>query len=393
MSRTSDQSLTTQFRGSTAPTPGFRRATPEPATSESTHNDRQPVPSSTEVESLGRGGSHHGTQGCPHSIAYRPDKVTATNRSPRHHATNGNPADLSLQPRGPANLRGTLNLSQTRTTVASHNMSRSTHIDRSACPGWPDAKGNPRHGNRQATKRFGCRCPDALEAERIYSKRHRHGLLTPRRIPSTGTVRRLQALAVMGHSLRVLSEPLGMTRESIYSLRAPRYSTILADKAKQIAELYDELHLTPATGPNVRRTQTNARKAGWAHPFAWDDNIDDPQAKPLQLLEGYYYKPSVNEEEVDMQILLSGHVRHPERFETPEDRWRWRNLLVRAVHTLAARGLSLEGIGVRLKISERQVVRLKKIDDDQLCRSTGFNKREHVETTPSTSTSEEAQVA
>ncbi len=401
MSRSPDTSLTTQFRGSTAPTPGFRRATPEPATSRPAHNDRQPVPSSTEVESLGRGGSHHGTQGCFHSIAYTPDKVSPPNRSSQQNATSGTAANsvtnLSRQPLGPANVRGTLNLRPTRTNVAPRNMARSTlveKIDRTACPARPSKRtGIPQHGTERAYLNWDCRCPDACESYRLYRKRLREGRAQPGMTSALGTARRLQALACLGYSAVNLAEKLNIPRSGVGYLRGQRYPTIVRSRARQVAQMYAELCWTPLAGLDAQRTKTYARKFGWAPPAAWDDNIDDAHAKPQHLLEDYG-EESVNEE-VELQLLLSGHAKHPEDYATPAARWRWRNLCIQAVDILTERGLPLPEIEDRLHLSERQILRFKKVlrerREPELAGPRGINNT--AGTTPSDTTPREAHVA
>jgi hypothetical protein len=98
-----------------------------------------------------------------------------------------------------------------------------------------------------------------------------------------GTARRLQALAVMGHSGPALAARLGVTATWVHYLRHRGAGCVSASLAAAVAVLYDELWDVP--GPS-RRTARLAARRRWAPPMAWDDNpgdphwIDDAAARP-----------------------------------------------------------------------------------------------------------------
>ncbi|WP_329521196.1 hypothetical protein [Spirillospora sp. NBC_01491] len=98
-----------------------------------------------------------------------------------------------------------------------------------------------------------------------------------RSIDSTGTRRRVQALAWMGWPAREVAARAGTTQATLQTLILPnrRISHALA---RRVAAVYDELCMTP--GPS-RIAAGKARAAGFAPPLAWpDDLIDAPTAAP-----------------------------------------------------------------------------------------------------------------
>lgn len=100
-------------------------------------------------------------------------------------------------------------------------------------------------------------------------------------IPSVGTMRRLQALAVMGYDLTYLAERLGMKFQQVSYLRLGRSKKVQIRTARKVAELFEELQMTP--GPSAE-TKRIAERNRWYPPLAWDEEtIDDPDAKPSEL--------------------------------------------------------------------------------------------------------------
>ncbi|WP_052692352.1 hypothetical protein [Gordonia sihwensis] len=97
-------------------------------------------------------------------------------------------------------------------------------------------------------------------------------------VDSVGTVRRLQALAVLGWSYGALAERLGTTRTALGPVVAGHTKHVKAQRARAVRDLYNELSMTFG---GSARTVTVARKNGWVAPLAWDDDtIDDPAALP-----------------------------------------------------------------------------------------------------------------
>lgn len=194
-----------------------------------------------------------------------------------------------------------------------------------------------------AYRSYGCRCPQAREAERIYRKRHRENRAPVRLVPCLGTTRRLRALAVAGYSLNMLADELGISRDRVYQLRSGRVPTIGASQARFIAERFDRL---PDLGDNAPdfRTREKALAAGWAPPMAWD-NVDDASELPKHQL------PDANGE-AELELLMAGLL-------PPEKSDHRSQLNDEAVRILDEKGVTAPQMAALLKISVRSVVRVR----------------------------------
>jgi len=155
------------------------------------------------------------------------------------------------------------------------------HLDRSACPG-------TRHGTYVAHTKYGCRCPDAREDLRLYTKRRKQGRAPVRRIDATGTIRRVKALWTIGHNSDTIAAAITnhgqyLSADSIRNIaRGRRWVTPATHAAIHYA--YDALSMTRGTS---LLTHLRATAAGYHPPLAWDDEtIDDPDAKPLGRRRG-----------------------------------------------------------------------------------------------------------
>lgn len=88
----------------------------------------------------------------------------------------------------------------------------------------------------------------------------------------TGTRRRLQALAVKGHTIRDVLRDLRCNSMLMSG------TSVEARNARRVAAVYDELWNVEGPSPVGA---TRARNRGWAGPGAWNDAaIDDPRAFP-----------------------------------------------------------------------------------------------------------------
>lgn len=143
-------------------------------------------------------------------------------------------------------------------------------IDRTGCTA-------DRHGDYVSFSKYGCRCADGREEYRLYRKRGREGRREPRRIPATGTTRRVQALIAMGHSQETLAYHLGWTRKQVNDHAYGRRQSVFTSTAKQIADLYTALANEPGTSKYAR---TVARRNGWLTCAAWEDI--DTDTEPIQ---------------------------------------------------------------------------------------------------------------
>lgn len=99
-------------------------------------------------------------------------------------------------------------------------------------------------------------------------------------VDALGSRRRLQALMVVGHSVRVAASASRITRDSAHDIALGRQTTVRADVAERIANAYTQLAFRPpASNKFTKRTRNLAAARGWHGPLAWDD-IDDPNEHP-----------------------------------------------------------------------------------------------------------------
>ena len=138
----------------------------------------------------------------------------------------------------------------------------------------PDCAGT-RHGDLDAYKHHGCRCP----GPRALNTRHNHlralGHVGHPLIDATGALRRRQALAVMGWGPRELAPMMGFDNEASVR-RSTDHPQIRKPTHDRWVRVYRELW--GLRGPNDR-ARTHAVRAGWPGPTAWV-NIDDPTEQP-----------------------------------------------------------------------------------------------------------------
>lgn len=99
----------------------------------------------------------------------------------------------------------------------------------------------------------------------------------PLTIDATGTRRRLQALARIGHPYQAIADELGVVRSCVQQWTSNRRVTRVT--AARVVELYEAWSMRP--GPSSK-SRARAEAAGWPPPLAWDDDsIDDPAARPV----------------------------------------------------------------------------------------------------------------
>jgi transcriptional regulator with XRE-family HTH domain len=105
------------------------------------------------------------------------------------------------------------------------------------------------------------------------------------RVDATGTIRRLHALAILGHNWTVVGARTGMTPDRLSFIARGKTDVVRPEEAQRIAAAYRDLSTTPGA---MKQIVTSARNKGWHGPLAWDD-IDDPNCKPE---EAKPYKPA-----------------------------------------------------------------------------------------------------
>lgn len=96
------------------------------------------------------------------------------------------------------------------------------------------------------------------------------------RVDPTGTIRRIQALACIGHPIAWTAEQAGYTPSYLFNIMAGRVPTIPREVAGRIALVYRQNSSRP--GPS-RYARNSALRNNWDGPAAWDD-IDDPDEQP-----------------------------------------------------------------------------------------------------------------
>lgn len=123
-------------------------------------------------------------------------------------------------------------------------------------------------------------CPDCQTAGRTrYRTIHRakaYGIHQPSLVCPIGAARRLQGLACEGHEASALAARMGVTCGLVMRWRAPAVGSITRRRHNDIADLAEQLAVTP--GPS-RLARTIAHRNGWVPVSAWDD-IDDPDETP-----------------------------------------------------------------------------------------------------------------
>ncbi|WP_306317298.1 MULTISPECIES: hypothetical protein [unclassified Streptomyces] len=95
-------------------------------------------------------------------------------------------------------------------------------------------------------------------------------------IDSTGTVRRIRALMVLGHTTQTISTHTRIGDDKLQRIAAGWFPRVSEQDARTIARAYRTLIATPGRSA---RTRAHARNKGWHGPLAWDA-IDDPTAQP-----------------------------------------------------------------------------------------------------------------
>lgn len=124
---------------------------------------------------------------------------------------------------------------------------------------------------------------------------------------STGTMRRVQALAALGHTFASIAAEAGLRRGNTLSDIVRGQQSVRRTTAEQVAAAYERMSMTH--GPSFR-TRAYARAQGWAVPLAWDDEtIDDPTATPV----GMHKKGQRGQLDLDEWFRLVRYGEHPER--------------------------------------------------------------------------------
>lgn len=158
-----------------------------------------------------------------------------------------------------------------------------------------------------------------VKSLRLHQERYGTGIS----IPTYRALRRLQALATIGWSRKVIAARLGIKHQSLYKLNEDT-SYVTQARFAQIDQVYRELSMrvppqaTKADRVRVAMTKAAAARNGWAPPLAWDD-IDDPNEVPNTHAHAGASASDLPEEppdvvdEVLVDRVLSGDFGHPAR--------------------------------------------------------------------------------
>jgi hypothetical protein len=101
-------------------------------------------------------------------------------------------------------------------------------------------------------------------------------------IDATGSIRKLRAMQVVGHSYRAMAELAESSDSRLQKIAYGHQPTVRYSLAKKIDAAYRELaHNPPPQGRASTNTRRRAAAKRWHGPLAWDlATIDDPQVEP-----------------------------------------------------------------------------------------------------------------
>ena len=143
------------------------------------------------------------------------------------------------------------------------------------CP--PDHKHGETHTCYNAHK---CRCVGCRAAKstlrRPYEGETRRRQGRDVWIPSTGTMRRLQALAVIGWSTAEIAARMGSHYRPLQKIRAGERECVHISTARRVYDVFEELCMRVRDDRAARIVRFRAAANGWVPPLAWDDiDTDD----------------------------------------------------------------------------------------------------------------------
>lgn len=164
-------------------------------------------------------------------------------------------------------------------------------------------------------------CEPCRRAEARYEQARQLDILNgqPRSLPALGTMRRLQALATLGHTFARMADAMAMTQSGAHALATRPRAYVRATTAAKVDALYDAWSMTlpPADTARQRKAAAYVRgvaaKRGWAPPLAWDDI--DTDRRPLRPAAP---RRSVVDDALVLRIL--GGDWHLAPIATPDER-------------------------------------------------------------------------
>lgn len=205
-----------------------------------------------------------------------------------------------------------------------------------------------RHGTHHARYRLGCVCPFTKDAAYRYRKAIRTGHHVPRLRPSTGTRRRVQAMAVAGRTGNEIAHAVGCDRRHLRRLLTAEQVTVEMERAVRAVEWMAWEPAPPSLGATFARK--NAAERGWWPIDAWHCVDTDPEPSTvdeitvMHAVAGYLRWDQLREQEQRLVVQELGgrgwsDVRIAEHLSTNHSRVaRARNRLgVPAVPTIGRR--------------------------------------------------------
>lgn len=138
---------------------------------------------------------------------------------------------------------------------------------------------DPRHGTTRGFS-AGCRedcCRIIRNLDEARRRKYRQVLGITRSVSAVGTQRRIRALMAIGWTSRDIAARCGWTTTQAVTELLTDRKYVYSGTHDRIVAAYNGLSMTVGPSDKNRR---DARRKGWAPPLAWDDDIDDPAAKP-----------------------------------------------------------------------------------------------------------------
>lgn len=90
-------------------------------------------------------------------------------------------------------------------------------------------------------------------------------------IPATGTMRRLQALAVIGWSTAEIAARIDSHYRPLQKIRAGQRECVRSSTAVRVGQVFELLSMRVRDDRAARITRFRAVANGWVPPLAWDD--------------------------------------------------------------------------------------------------------------------------
>lgn len=145
--------------------------------------------------------------------------------------------------------------------------------------------GGPATRVRRSTRRM---------LEQVNPERVRADLLT-----IVGCIRRIQALACLGHSATAVAEASGVHPQTVRKIQSGALEYVEYETRNRIAATYVRLELMRLPVTNITaRTFNLAERAGWVAPAGWD-RIDDPAERPNVRVPRYQSRDEIDHAAVE----------------------------------------------------------------------------------------------